>query len=101
MNSFGEVVFATLVLPGWLFFMWRTARWVRFATDFGGDFGFLIGFFLAPAIFFLVAWPLKHLLFWGWALILGIAACVLVALAMWHWEKKNKTLYKSPEDTYP
>ena len=36
MNSVGEVVFATLVLPGWLFFMWRTARWVRFATDFGG-----------------------------------------------------------------
>ncbi len=37
----------------------------------------------------------------GWALILGIAACVLVALAMWHWEKKNKTLDKSSDDTFP
>jgi hypothetical protein len=100
MSSFEEAVFATLVIPGWVFFAWRTARWVRFATDFGTDFGALIGMFLAPAILFLVAWPLKHL-FGGWAMILGIAACVLVALAMWHWEKKNKTLDKSSDDTFP
>jgi hypothetical protein len=103
MDDFGAAIIYPFLLVGLGFFMWRTARWVRFATNLGADTGFFLGFFLALTLFCLISWLSFHLLNLNYlfAYALGVGVCVLTALAMWKWEEKHHTLHKSAEDTYP